>query len=582
MGKIDIMQLNRSVAYSRGALKPFRANRYYLLKQLAGYHYSDNGASDKVPINLLELALNIYLQQLIANCPRVSVTSDYPQLKEICTRFELAMNKLVREINLEETLALAVQGGMLSVGIVKVFLNSYKVEVGGYLHDAGQPCADHVTLDDWVHDMTVKRWEQVQYEGNRYRMTKDEALEVFKGNKDELIRNEFDRLEREENISAGSMSQKEEYIETIELWDLWLPKQNIVGVYMAGDTEQDPLAKQLRAVEWTGPERGPYHKLGFGKLEGNTMPTSPAMYQRDLHDLANRLYRKLGRQADRQKTVYGVMRGGDKDGQKIVEAEDGQMFSLDNPNNVQEIIYKGISPESLAFLIQTKEMFSYLAGNLDMLGGLGPQSDTLGQDQLLAAGASRRLQRMQKEMISFTTGVVEDLGYYLYNDPYIEIPLIKRIPQFPDVAVPVKFSPEDRENDFVEYNIKIEPFSMQHQSPENKLMGLRTVFSEFVAPLIPVMQQQGVEIDIVGLFTTIGKLANLPELNDVLSYSMPRQMSQPVGGMPTNKPPVTKRTYERINRPGATQPGKDQIMKQALLGSRPQKSEMSAIGRPTG
>ena len=80
----DVQKLSAAVGYSYGVLKPFRINRQNLLREYVGKNYSDNGATDRVPINLIELAMNIYLQRLVANDPAVAVTSQFPKLQGIC------------------------------------------------------------------------------------------------------------------------------------------------------------------------------------------------------------------------------------------------------------------------------------------------------------------------------------------------------------------------------------------------------------------------------------------------------------------------------------------------------------------
>lgn len=579
--KKDIAQLSKSAGYSRGQLGIFRTNRLSIIRQWVGKHYSANGAGDKVSINLFELAFNIYLQRLVAQNPAVDITTDVMKLKEICTRFEMSGNNLIGEIDLGKTLEMAVVGAMISGGFVKVGMNLTKVEVGGYLHDTGQPFADYVSLDDWVHDMTVDRMENVQYEGNYYYPTFDEALIMFPGKEDLLIkREEQQEKDRDHHISETGKNQREEFRLTIKLLDLWLPKQNLFLICQASDDEADPIAEVLKIVEWGGPERGPYHKLGFTEIENNTMALAPAMHWKDLHTLANKLFNKLGRQADRQKTITGV-RVGSKDGSRVVDASDGDTIALDDPNSTKEFNYGGIDPRSLAFLLQVKDLFVYLAGNLDMLGGLGPQSETLGQDQLLSISASMRIQRMQKKTIEFTQGILEDLMSYLWYDPYTPYTLTKRVKGFDDVTVQVPFGPEQRESDFTQFNIKIVPYSMQHQTPESKLQGLRTIFAEFVAPLLPMMSAQGVSLNLEMLFRKLSKLSNIPELNDIISYTNPNYIQEPVGQMP-QKAPVTTRRYERVNRPGATNQGKSQILQQALLGNKSQQSEIASLMRTTG
>lgn len=576
----DVQQLSASVGYSWGRLKVFRENKLDLVKQYVGRHYSDNGADDKVPINLLELAINIYLQRLVAQNPAVDITTEIRQLKEICKRFELAGNQLIEQIDLGKTIEMAVIGAIFSKGIMKIGMNLEKVEVGGVLHDTGQPFADYVSLDDWVEDMTADREENGQYEGNFYYPTIDEAEAMFPNMVGKFV--QYDPLksgETEHKVSEGGGGEREEFRPTVRFLDLWLKKQGLLLICLVSEDENEPIQEVLRVIEWTGPERGPYHKLSFAEIEKNTMPVSPASHWRDLHELSNRIFNKLGRQIDRQKTVTFVQAGADKDGNRIVKSDDGDTVKVDNPNSVKEAKYGGADAPSLAFLLQVIDMFKMLAGNLDMLGGLGPQSDTLGQDQLLSVSANMRVQRMQKKTIEFTAGVLKDLMGYLWNDPVTTHKVTKRVKNFDDVSVTVPFGPEDRTADVMNFNIKLQPYSMQHHTPESKLQGLRTVFMEFIAPSQQQMAAQGITINYEMLFRQIGKLSNIPELVDCLSFSNPNYEPQMVGGESAQKAPVTTRRYERVNRPSSTNLGKSKVLQQALLGQKSQISEVAALGR---
>ncbi len=584
--KLDVNQLSQAIGYSWRTLEVFRINRLKLMRQYVGYNYSFNGAPDRVPINLLELAMNIYLQRLVAKAPQVDITTIYMQLKEIAVRFEMGLNHLIKEIDLGNTLEMAVLGAMFSMGIAKVGLNRTKVEYDGVLHDAGQPFVNAISLNNWVHDMTVNKMENVQYEGDFYNIIVEEAVELFPNEPESTFVPRDDQVTGDDlddhNISEGATLQREEYKKTVRILDLWLPKQNLMLQTTMSDDFTNPVEKIVNVIEWDGPERGPYHKLGFARIENNTMPIAPMMHLSDLHNLSNNLYNKLEDQARRQKTVVGVRPQGKDDGNRVVSADDGDMIKMDDPKNVGEFAMGGINQQNFAFFLATQDEFKMLAGNLDSLGGLGPQSETLGQDKLLAESANTRMQKMQKETVLFVSGVVNDLAYWLWNDPYINIPLVKRVKGFEDISVPVNFGPEDRENDFLEYNVKIQPHSMQFKTPEQKLQGLRTVLSEMIGPFIPMMQAQGVTLNFEALYKTVADLGDIEELNDILQYANPQiSPGQPIGQPPT-KAPVTTRTNVRVNRPGATASGKSQILQQAAMGGNPQQSEKASLLRPTG
>jgi hypothetical protein len=583
---IDMESLSEAAGYSYEQLKPFRDNRKAALKEYVGKHYSENGSDDRVPINLLELAINIYLQRLVASCPRVSINTGVLKLREICERLKLAVNHLIEnEIHLDDTLERGVSNALFSMGIVKCAMNREKVEYLGVMYDSGQPFAKCVSLDNWVHDMTVEDILEGQFMGDRYAVSVDDANTMFPGHEDDFIgaSDMTGEDDKAHNMTDPSTPTRHEFEERVWLWDVWLPKNGVVITCLDSGDPGRPFGKKLKETPWYGIETGPYHLLGFNYVEGNTMPLSLTAIWTDLHELANSLFRKLGRQAVRQKTILGVAAGARKDGEKIVDAGDGDAVPMDNPDKAKEYNYGGIKPENLAFLIQVKDLFSYLAGNLDLMGGLSPQSDTATQDNLLSAGASQRIKRMQKKVYRWVSGICKALAFYIWTDPYINIPVVKRIPFIDDVQVVDRFGPDDdrNENDFMEYNLSIETYSHQHQGPEAKLQSLRTIFGEMIAPMLPIMAQAGIGWDFELFFRTIGELGNLPELDKMLVYADPKHEQQMVGE-PPSKPATTKRTYERINRPGATQPGKDQILMQALLGGKPQTSEGASAFRPTG
>jgi len=583
---VDINKLRESINNSRRDLQAFRCSRADTIRQYVGNHYSDSGASDRVPVNFLELAINIYTQQLAARIPQVLVTTDIKELKPMAYTFELALNQLCKKINLGDTLREAVIDALFSVGIVRIGLErKAQVNIEGYDKDVGQPFCEVVSLDDWVHDTTAVRLPQCQFMGHRYRLPLEMVKEspAFK-NTAGLEASQKSGINEQgdtkvESLSHGAKAGVEEYKERIDLWDIWLPFENKLITITAEDNDE----RVIREVDWDGPDDGPYKILSFGIVPGNIMPLAPSALWMDLHQLANEMFRKLGRQTGRQKTILGVQAGNQQDGERIKNANDGEIIPMDNPDKAKEYRFGGIDQPSLAFLLQVKDLFVYLGGNLDSLGGLAPMADTLGQDQLLAQNASKRVIDMQDRVIYFTKEIVRALGYYLWHDPLIQLPLYKRVTGMEQIAVATNFNMDYQQGLFYEYNIDIEPYSMQHQSPQMKLQTITQVFQQFIAPFAPMMAEQGIGINFEALMKIIGKYSNVNELNEILEFAGPSIYDRPAVGSPPQKAGgTTRHISERVNRPGATRHGKDMAMAQALLGAAPQQDEMAAIGRPTG
>lgn len=97
---------------------------------------------------------------------------------------------------------------------------------------------------------------------------------------------------------------------------------------------------------------------------------------------------------------------------------------------------------------------------------------------------------------------------------------------------------------------------MQHQSPGQRLQTINQIVQGILVPAMPLLQQQGMELNMPALLDLYSKYSNLPELRDLVT-----QVNQgppgPEGDSPgsdRNRPrqsPVTTRENVRVNRPGA-------------------------------
>jgi hypothetical protein len=577
--KAEIKRLQLAINWSYKQLKPFRINDMKAMQQYVGRHYSDNGSNKIVPFSLLELAVTTYTQRLAGGKPKGLFTTKHDVLRPQASKLQTGTNHLLNEIDFGDTLTDVLQGAFFSMGILKIGLDLRgQSQWNGFLHDVMQPFADSVTLDNWVHDMTAERWDKVQFCGDRYSLDLDDAEEMFDhGDKLKPLRDteayegSQDRLK--EMSQGGNSTNREYYREIGEVWDVWDPRSGYVITLAAGEGDPaDVTGEALHMVEWNGPERGPYRLLRFNCVRANIMPLPPVALWRDMHELANNVMRKLERQARRQKTVFGVVPGGESDGQAVLNVNDGEMFKMLSKNSVQEVNFPGIEPQQLAFLIQIKNMASWLWGNLDALGGLSPQAETLGQDRLLTASASQRMVRMQSTVMDFTHEAMLSLATLLYTDPYIVLPQTARSG---GVQVPVFWTPEDREADILEYDMTIEPYSLQYRSPSERLETIRQTVLQLMAPFAQMMQQQGITLDFEALYNIIGDYAGIDELKQLLVYSNPHTQQEG----PSSRP---LQANTRVNRPGATSQGKDEAMATALLGGGQQNSQFSQVTRPTG
>ena len=112
-----IHRLRRARDQGISDLRPFREHRKKSLEEFVGRNYSENGAPDRVPVNFIELATQVYVRLLVSATPQVSVLTDLRQLRPSAAELELAVNHLLKKMRLGETLLECCMEAMFSIGI---------------------------------------------------------------------------------------------------------------------------------------------------------------------------------------------------------------------------------------------------------------------------------------------------------------------------------------------------------------------------------------------------------------------------------------------------------------------------------
>jgi len=573
----EVSRLVTAFDHSRRKMLPFRERRLHAIRQFVGGNWSDGGAADRVPVNFMEMAISIYRRQVAARAPRVMVRSKSDRHISFADDIEIALNLLIEDIEFDDTMRRWVLDAMFGLGIMKVGLapgNQY--EIMGFTHDPGQPFADVVDYEDFVFDVTAKRWEQVQFCGNRYCLPREAVLDLkmFKGKKLEKYERRTTNEQGDEKISNlvddGGSYGEESYLDLVELWDIWLPYEGVVATFQCGPDGGIEQREPLRIVEWDGPEEGPYHLLSFGDVPGQIMPLSPASLMIDLHELGNRVFRKLGRQADRQKTITLVASGNQDDGARITAANDGDAISVDRPEATKDIRFGGVDQSALAFFQQLRQLTSYFGGNLETLGGLNNVTNTASQEQLVKGQATMRIADMQERATAAVTKVIKSLAYYMWTDPVRTVRVQKPIPGT-DMSVDVDIKPERRNGEFLDYAIEIVPFSMQSRTPSERFQTASQVMQTFIIPMAPLLQQRGLVPDIEAFLKMSAELSGTPEIESLVMKVEPQEMMQgppaPGGGGGGGMPANTTRNYVRGDRGADSIAQQDQAIAQMMQGA---------------
>lgn len=573
----QFQRLDSSIVWSNTQLEYPKRKRIEAIKEFVGFHYFQGGSDKRVPVNSIKLITSIFLRLLAARAPRALFSTRHEGLKPTAANLELAVNEIPKEINLRATLKRVVAEALLGFGVVKCGLTSVGDMMG---YDYGNPFVDIIPMDDLIIDMVAKHMDTIQYIGNDYWMVHEEMMESNwfpKKNKEGLKWDDYVVIgeageERAEGIAQDSSPAL--YKEKILLRDVYLPTEDIMVTYAVKSK------RRLKVFDWEGPKRGPYHVLGFDWVPGNLLPLPPVAIWRDLHELGNALFLKLGEQADSQKTVQGFQGGDGESVTNFKNARDGDGIQY-HGGDPKLLKAGGIDPTTMMFFLQTKDLSSYFAGNIDAAGGLAVQSETLGQDKLLNEASSAQIREAASEVMEFTKGVFRSLAFYEWHDPVRRRQLEKKIPGT-DMTIAVPWDRRSRQGQFDMFDIDIDVYSYQDDSPGLKLQKLEMLLTRFVLPLMPAIQQASGALDVQMILKQAAKFADFPELDDMVQFMQELSDIQVATGKRTMMPQNTTRTNVRVNRPGATDRGKSQIIQQALLGGQPQGAEIASVGRSSG
>lgn len=535
--------------------------RREMIKQFIGNNASQEGTKQKKYVNLISMYVSIMGPVLMANNPRVMLSTMKPKYRPMVNAMEQWVNQEIQRMKLASLLQKGIIDAMFMLGTAKVALATpAESSRAAWNLQAGRPFVDLISFDNLVMDMTATDVREMDYVGHWLDVPIDAIKDAkfYEAGRKDLEPTDYRAYSEwgEEYVaSLGRGDYKTDptrYRDHVRIWEIYLPSERCV-VTLAADPSGSPMAmrgKALRYQDWIGPDWGPYPMLGLGpKVPDNILTKAPIQDLFDLDCAANIMYRKVVRMTERTKEITGVAGGADADGNRVLEADDGAMIRLDNPERIQQFVTGGKATQAV-FVVATalKDLFSFVGGNLELLGGRSPQSRTATQDTMLNENAAAGVVQHQQKTIEWVTEVVQSLCWYWHNDPVHVMNVEQTMPGLPDINIPRVVTPGQRmQHRFEDMDVRIDPYSLTHQTPQQRLAFINQVV-QTVMPIMPMLQQQGILFDANKWLSLMAKYGDNPDLNEIFSIGEP-PMPTEANETPHDQtlPAQTERTYTRRN-----------------------------------
>lgn len=586
-------RLFKALESSYRALEPFRNLARGLVAEYVGDAYGNQSGPRRPRIlNLMHQAADAYRMSLVANRPRALLSTPHAELNYFKQQFQTGVNNLAQEIELEITLRDWVLDALFCVGIIKTHMadaGQVMLEQDRWM-DPGMPFASNVSIDNFCFDMGATRWSQVRYASDSYRIPFDDLKEDIYDQS--VVRDltpsskypaEGDTLAA---ISHGNAVDTDELEPMIDLCDVWLARDGVIQTYAMRDRSRFLLTgKPLAVMPWEGPEHGNYRLLGFGDVPENILPTSPFSHISMLDRLINNIMRKQARRAQSAKKIHTYTPTGAGSAKNLKGASDDDFVEVQDPDQIGEIIVGGIDPQAHAWMLGCMELFDRMAGNLTAMMGLGTQADTVGQEQLIHGAVSKKEADMKYRVFDGTRRLFRDLGYLLWNDKFKTMPARVPVEGAEGYFLNMAWTPDDREGSFFDYNFTIDVYSMDYQSPSQRLNMLNQLLTQLYLPALPMITQQGGVMDWAKITETIAELANEPRIKEWIKFAPsptdPQQGPSMPGGGEMKMPATTNRTYTRRNVPtGGTMASRQHVEQQAWMNGGANQDQKASLGRP--
>jgi hypothetical protein len=519
------VRLQKAVVSWDQYTEPTRKLRRKMHQQYASGWF-ENKAGESQPMNLIDRFVNIVCPYLVSQNPRVLIDPKrgINASRSFARTLELALEHLFDEIELSAyTLRPAVLNSMFSMGITKTgIMADSQVEIFGYLHDVGQPFCDNIDYDDYVGDFRARNKQEMEIEGNRFCVPMEYV-------RDSGLFKNYDNLSYVKEYNAEQTSPEEiakkhmvpfehrnELRKKVWLTDLWIPDEGII-VTIPPEGQGNKI---MRVVEYDGPEDGPYDLLTYHHFPNSVIPIPPIYNVLNLNNIINRLVTKMNHQASREKKVMLYELSGAEDAETIRNTPDGFTAGVKNVDAFKEVEFGGVAETNFPFVQFLEQQYSIQGGNLYTIGGRESQAETLGQEQMLQANASKQLQDMVLQVHRFTRSITKKLAWYLWSDPYIQIPVIKELGEF---KLKVEYTPDVREGDFFDYGFDIEPYSMSMMSPETRFQRLMQLVGQVVLPTAQIAATQGSMLNVSELVNECARFLDVRNIDKWWMTGVPQE-----------------------------------------------------------
>lgn len=469
MEHVSPQQVQLAVKLGFERMNKYRKAQALFIKAFVGQYYgAQYGLTGEEPINLFYNVLRATVPNLVMDNPLNQVVTKHLEHKDYAELLSLALDSVERDLNLKDTLRAGIVSAFFGMAIFKVSLRAagLHLEIDDQRIDPGQVYASLVDLDDFTMDPHCKDLRKSAFLGHRVTVPRQALLDNDLYDS-EVVRKLPTAGKPGKGCDVADITRKNDY-EFVHMQDMvnavevWIPAAE--AIVTIPDPREYISEKYISIQEYYGPPTGPYEFMSFSPpVPGNPLPVAPASVIYDLHEMANRVFKKTMEQSERQKDILAYNPAFSDDARDILDARDGEAVACTDPKQVNLLSFGGQNQKNVDYLAQLQVWFNYMAGNPDQTSGVQSSARSATQAAILQNNANISIEDARGIVYDSTERISGKIAWYLHTDPLIELPLIKRKPGGEEVQVTL--TPEQRAGDYLDFVYRIVKRSMNKLDP---------------------------------------------------------------------------------------------------------------------
>lgn len=499
-----------------------------LLKLWASGFFDGKYAREHL-INLIDRGVFTIVPYLVEGNPKVMVETLVLNYKSFALTTQLALNYLIKKMNLAENVFIPVAiNSMFGAGITRIF-DEYdrSINLDDEVIKSGTPTIKVIHDSDYIGDPLAKTRDDFILEGDVYKLPTLYAKDLFAG-KDKNGKQIADYISPDcklsndfslEKISDPGFNMEKLALRDFTTFiDIYLYDENVIVTIMPDGKK----AKILRTIEVDGPEQSPYDYLGYKFFPGCSTPIPPAWFWHDQDVSINIVAKTAREQAESQKDLILADPSNKKLAGEVTNAKNMDVLIVKNPKDgVQKVSVGGMNAENLGWMSLVEQVFNKSGGTPDVMRGGGVEAPTLGQERMIFQNASRIVNNMYTRFHGFMESVIRKLAWKVWTDPLVSIPVLKDVPGFGQL--PEVFDKPEKVGDFYDFIFKIQEYSTQRMSPEEKYQRLMQLGSQWILPTLPLAQAQGADFNIPEATERMANYLGFEDFNSLYSTAVPKE-----------------------------------------------------------